>query len=99
MTCQFTIPDDDWSARVMIQWRFNGVDINGASEELSSGIATHTVTDFQITNEGMYSCVVSTDYWSVTSTNLFVKMAGVYMSVCLCVSVSSVSRTVSCSSV
>ena len=82
MTCQFTIPDDDWPEWVKIQWRFKGMDLSLTSAPLSSGIANHTISNFQTTDEGMYSCVISTDYWSVTSTNLFVKMAGVCVCVC-----------------
>jgi len=77
LRCQFSIPEDDWSTPVMVQWRFKDEDIDGASDVVSSEVATHTITNF--TDEGMYSCVVSTDYWSITSANVLVKEAGVYL--------------------
>ena len=63
-----------------VQWRVNGSLLR--NDTLTNGVVIHQILNFQLSNEGDYSCVVTTKYWSVSSDNVNVKIAGV--SVCVC---------------
>ena len=67
-------------AQSMVQWRLNGVTLR--TDTLNNGVVTYQINSFQSSNEGDYSCVVTTKYWNVSSDAVNVKMAGV----CVCVS-------------
>lgn len=58
----FTAVGISGNSEVSYQWRFNGVDIPGANS------STYTVTDVQVDEEGVYSCVISDSVTTVYST-------------------------------
>ena len=68
LTCEFP---PDIGVQFTVLWRFNG-DIMG------EGNVTITINSFQLFNEGCYSCVVSTEYWNISSVDLCLKMAGMF---------------------
>ena len=65
-----------------VQWR-----VNGSLLMNTNGVVIYQIPNFQLSNEGDYSCVVTTKYWSVSSDTVNVKIAGVCLCLCLCVCV------------
>ena len=65
-----------------VQWRVNGSLLR--NDTLTNGVVIYQLPNFQLSNEGDYSCVVTTKYWSVSSDTVNVKIAGVSVSVCAC---------------
>jgi len=64
------------NAQLTVQWRFRDGRIDGGTNPLINGVTTYTINDFQPSHDGDYSCVVTTEYWSVSSANMYVRIAG-----------------------
>ena len=58
--------------QINVLWKFNGSHVD------NDGSVTYTIDSFQSSNEGYYSCVVTTKYWSISSVDLYVKTAGMH---------------------
>lgn len=63
------------NAELSVEWKFNGAHIN-SDGPLTNRVVTYTIIDFKSSNEGSYSCIATNKYWSISSVNIYVKMAG-----------------------
>ena len=69
LMCEFP---PDIGVQFTVLWRFNG-------DSMGEGNMTMTINSFRLFNEGCYSCVVSTEYWSISSIDLCMKLAGMFL--------------------
>ena len=68
LTCEVS----PMTVQINVLWKFNGSHI-----DKNDGDLTWTIDSFQWSNEGYYSCVTTTKYWSVSSVDLHLKAAGI----------------------
>ncbi|GAB4281217.1 MAG: hypothetical protein Kow0068_05690 [Marinilabiliales bacterium] len=64
-TAFFTIDIANHSIPVSYQWKFNGSDIVGATDD------TLFITNVSLTDEGYYSCLISSTYYDILSDSAY----------------------------